>query len=40
MIHVLPVNDIKEHTEDTTCECNPTVEIYEEILVIHNLFEE
>lgn len=40
MINVLPVNDIKEHTEDTTCECSPTVE-YEgsEILVIHNSYD-
>lgn len=40
MIHVLPVNDLKEHTEDTTCECGPTV-IQEdgELIVVHNAFD-
>lgn len=23
-IHVTPINDLKEHTEDTTCECCPS----------------
>lgn len=38
---VVPVNDIKPHTEeDTTCECNPTVESHEGgLLVIHNSFD-
>lgn len=41
MIHILPTNDIKEHEETTTCECNPQVEIQDnaEILVIHNAFD-
>lgn len=42
MIHILPINDIKEHTEDTTCACNPEVKIEEEsgsIIVIHNAFD-
>lgn len=39
MINVTPINDSKEHTPDSTCECNPTVEIHEEILVIHNAFD-
>ena len=40
MVHVLPVNDIKIHIEDTTCPCDPMVE-YEgnEILVIHNAWD-
>lgn len=44
MIHVLPINDLKEHEETTTCWCNPKVEFadpetgeqYSEGLVIHN----
>jgi len=37
MINVLPVNDLKEHVENTTCWCNPKVEIVNgEMLVIHN----
>lgn len=43
MIHVLPINDLKEHEETTTCWCNPKVEFSDpetgeahEGLVIHN----
>lgn len=38
--HVLPVNDLKEHTEDTICECRPKV-IFENgnMIVIHNSFD-
>lgn len=38
--HVLPTNDLKEHTEDTTCECKPRV-IFEngEMIVVHNSFD-
>ena len=40
MIHVLPINDIREHTEETCCECCPTVEWnHDEGLVIHNSFD-
>ena len=40
MINVLPNNDIKPHTEDSTCECKPKV-IFEngEIIVVHNAFD-
>jgi len=38
--HVLPINDIKEHTEDTTCECQPRVEHHNgNIVVIHNSYD-
>lgn len=44
MIHVLPINDEREHEETTTCWCEPLVEwsnpktgeAYSEGLVIHN----
>lgn len=42
MVNVLPINDLKEHTEDSTCECNPTVEIIDgtgELIIIHNSFD-
>ena len=40
MINILPVNDIKEHTEDSTCECKPRVEFHNgEMFVIHNAYD-
>ena len=41
MVNILPINDLKEHEENTTCDCNPKVEILEngEILVIHNSYD-
>ena len=44
MIHVLPINDTREHEEGTICWCEPCVEFrhpetgvaYTEPLVIHN----
>ena len=40
MINILPINDLKEHTEDTTCECRPMViEESGEIIVIHNAYD-
>lgn len=38
--HVLPVNDIKEHKEDSTCECKPKV-IFEngDMIFIHNSYD-
>jgi len=43
MIHVHPLNDIKEHdTSDTgnTCHCEPTCKMEAgEIVVIHNSFD-
>lgn len=40
-IHVLPVDDLREHEETTTCPCNPTVECEPNatMLVIHNSFD-
>ena len=41
MINILPVNDIEEHTENSTCKCKPLVEILSdgELMVIHNSFD-
>ena len=43
MIHIHPLNDIKEHdTSDTgnTCHCEPTVRVAgNEIFVTHNSFD-
>jgi len=40
MIHVLPVNDIQKHDEETTCCCDPNGDVTgAEILVIHNAFD-
>jgi hypothetical protein len=39
-IHVLPINDLKEHTEDSTCECNPSVTIqHGEMIICHKSFD-
>lgn len=40
MINVLPVNDLKEHTEDSTCDCKPTIEeVNGQIIVVHNAYD-
>ena len=44
MMHVLPINDEREHETTTTCWCEPRIEwndpetgeVYSEALVIHN----
>lgn len=40
MIHIIPVNDLKDHIEETTCGCLPSV-IFEEgeMLIIHNSYD-
>ncbi len=39
-IHVLPINDIEEHTEETTCKCIPSVEFENgEMIIKHNSFD-
>jgi hypothetical protein len=40
MIHVYPINDLKEHEFNSTCECVPRVEECNgEIILIHNSFD-
>jgi hypothetical protein len=40
MYNVLPTNDLKKHSENSTCECKPKV-IYEngEMIIIHNSYD-
>lgn len=40
MIHVMPIDDIEEHEESTTCKCEPKV-LHEngEMIVVHNSFD-
>lgn len=38
--HTLPVDDIEEHEESSTCKCEPEVEKVEgDLLIIHNSFD-
>jgi hypothetical protein len=40
MIQVVPVNDIKPHTDDSTCECGVRVEVVNgEMIFIHSSFD-
>lgn len=40
VIHILPVNDLKEHKESSTCECSPTLEVENgEMIFIHNSYD-
>ena len=38
--HALPINDIKEHEEQSTCHCKPEV-IFEngEMIIVHKAFD-
>lgn len=39
-IHIVPINDLKEHEETSTCECCPRVEFENgEMIIIHNSFD-
>ncbi|MCK4500888.1 hypothetical protein KAU11_10335 [Candidatus Babeliales bacterium] len=39
-IHIMPVNDIRPHTEKMTCNCKPKVESRNKtMLVIHNAYD-
>lgn len=39
--NILPENDLKEHIEESTCECGPSVEILEngDMMIIHNSYD-
>ena len=39
--HLLPLNDLKEHEESTTCECEPKIEFTEngDMIIKHNSFD-
>lgn len=39
-LHILPINDIKEHQELSTCECGPRIEFENgEMIIVHNSFD-
>ena len=39
--HILPVNDLEQHTEDSTCKCNPELQIIDngDMMIVHNSFD-
>jgi hypothetical protein len=40
MLHILPINDIEEHEELSTCKCNPKlIEEKGELILVHNSFD-
>lgn len=39
-VNVLPDEDTKVHITMITCPCNPTVRVYEQMLIEHNLYSE
>lgn len=41
IVHVLPVDDLKEHTETDDCECHPRIEYVGDggKLVVHNSYD-
>lgn len=41
MIHLIPVNDLVIHEENTTCDCQPKVEFLEsgDMMVTHNSYD-
>lgn len=38
--HILPINDIEDHEESSTCKCKPKV-VFEnnEMIIVHNSFD-
>jgi hypothetical protein len=38
-VHVVPIDDRREHLLTMTCTCQPRVEIYSRALVIHNAYD-
>jgi len=40
MVNILPRNDLKLHTEDSTCDCEPKVFFEDgEIIITHNSYD-
>ena len=37
MIHVVPINDLREHTCSTECWCKPTVDEDDDIAIHHSM---
>ena len=39
-LHIIPINDLKEHEEISTCLCNPKLILeIEEMIFIHNAWD-
>lgn len=39
-VHVIPLQDIEEHKRESSCKCQPTIEVYgSNLLVVHNSFD-
>jgi len=40
MLNVIPLNDLKEHDENSTCECCPNVWFEKgKMIIVHNSFD-
>jgi hypothetical protein len=38
--HIIPINDLKEHEDCSTCHCHPDVSIEEgDIFIVHNSYD-
>lgn len=38
--HIIPVNDLKEHEDSSTCHCHPDVSIKDgDIFTVHNSYD-
>jgi hypothetical protein len=40
--HIIPVNDLREHEDSSTCRCHPSVEKDEEsgdLFIVHNSYD-
>lgn len=35
-IHVMPINDIREHQSEMSCWCRPQVDVDDDEVVVHN----
>ena len=41
IFHILPINDLEEHEELSTCKCEPKMEVLEDgdLMIIHNCYD-
>jgi hypothetical protein len=38
--HIIPINDLKEHEDSSTCHCHPEVSIEDgDMFIVHNSFD-
>jgi hypothetical protein len=39
-LHIIPINDLQEHEEASTCDCCPSAEIIDgDMIIIHNAYD-